>query len=403
VRHAVALLAALSLTAAAACGGGGSVDADSIDSSGAAPIRIGLIASLTGNDAPLGSETRQAVELAVDQLNAEGGVLGRKVEILVKDDRTLSDEAVRGFNDIKGGEVTAVIGPALSNAALAVEPLTQQEGIPYLSLSPAAEQLQPIRPYVFVAPALASMYAERFLQYFRFRHITTLAIAHDTTSGYAVTGAAAIRELAADYGVRVVRDETFENTTTDFSPTLAAVRNSDAEAFLFWGTGAPGVNVTEQYAAADMKVPLMLTGAQASRLWTDPVGEKAAEGVTVASTIGVVGDHLPAGPHKRIIDRMDVPYEQQYGHAPPPFAQDGYSAALLLFAAIKKAGGTDGEKIQKALESMDLVTPNGRFRYSPTNHSGLSPDYISVNTVRDGRFVPTDWAGEQLTKTVAAD
>ncbi|MEW2359320.1 ABC transporter substrate-binding protein [Spirillospora sp. NPDC029432] len=382
----------LAVSLAAACGdssGGGSDD----------PIKVGLIVSLTGNYAPLGSEDKKAVELAVEQLNAKGGVLGRKVEIVFRDDKTQPDQAVLALNAIKR-DVDAVIGPVFSNSALAAEPIAQREKIPYLSLAPATEQVEPIKSYVFVTPALSADYAERYLQYFQHRKITKIAVAHDSKSGYAVAGHKSTLAMAAKYGVQIVKDEAYETTTSDFSPIFTRIRDSGAQAFLFWGTGAPGVTVTKQYVASGLKVPLMLTASQASTLWLKPVGA-ASEGITVQSAIGVVGDHLPAGPQKQVIDQLAGPYKQKHGYAPPQFAQDGYSAALLLFEALRKANSTDGEKVQKALESMDLVTPNGRFRYSPTDHSGLGPEYISVNTVKNGQFIPTDWAKDQLAKTVS--
>ena len=149
-------------------------------------------------------------------------------------------------------------------------------------------------------------------------------------------------------------------------------------------------------------MPLFLTGSQASKLWLEPVGA-AAEGVTVLSAIGVVGDYLPDGPQKQIVDQMAVPYRQKYGYPPPQFAQDGYSACLLLFEAIKKAGSTDHAKIQQALEHMTLVTPNGKFQYTPIDHSGLSPDFISINVVKGGQLVPTEWARQRLVSAVAAE
>lgn len=386
-------LAILPLLFATACGG----ESDS----GKGPIKVGLIVSVTGNYTPLGTEDKKAVELAVEQQNAAGGVLGRKIEIVFRDDKTLPDQAVLGFNDIKNRDLTAVIGPVFSNSALAVEPIAQREKMPYLSLAPVTEQVQPIKSYVFVTPALSAMYAERYLQYFQNQKITKIAVAYDSKSGYSVAGDKATKQLAAKYGVQVVRDESYETTTTDFSAIFTHVRDSGAQAFLFWGSGAPGVVVTKQYAASGLKVPLMLTASQASKLWLTPVG-KDAEGITVQSAIGVVGDYLPAGPQKQIIDKMAVPWKQKFGYPPPQFAQDGYSASLLLFEAIKKAGSTDNEKIQKALETMSLVTPNGTFHYSPTDHSGLSPEFISVNTVKNGTFVPTGWAKAELAKTVSA-
>lgn len=378
-----------------ACGGNGGEGATADDS-----IKVGLIVSLTGNYTPLGSEDKKAVELAVEQVNGQGGLLGRKVELVTRDDKTAPDQGIVAYNQIKG-EIDALIGPVFSNSALAIEPIAQRDKMPYLSLAPTQEQVEPIKSYVFVTPALSSMYAERYLQYIQAEGIKTVAVAWDSKSAYSVSGHKAMVALAPKYGVTITVDEAYETSTSDFSALFTHVRESTAEALVFWGSGAPGVTAAKQYAASGLKTPLFLTASQASKLWLEPMGA-AAEGMTVQSAIGVVGEHLPDGEQKKIIDQMATPYEQKHGYPPPQFAQDGYSASLLLFEAIRKAGSTDKTKIQQALESMDLITPNGRFRYSPTDHSGLSPEFISVNTVKDGQFVPTDWAKEQLAKTVTA-
>ncbi|MFG1962238.1 ABC transporter substrate-binding protein [Nonomuraea sp. NPDC049028] len=382
--------------ATAACGSGGGGGSGAQD-----PIKVGLIVSLTGNYTPLGSEDKKAVELAVEQINNGGGLLGRKVELVARDDKTAPDQGIVAYNQIKG-EIDALIGPVFSNSALAIEPLAQRDKMPYLSLAPAQEQVEPIKSYVFVTPALSSMYAERYLQYLQATGLKTVAVAYDSKSAYSVSGHKAMVALAPKYGVKIAVDEPYETTTSDFSPLFTHVRGSAAEALVFWGSGAPGVTAAKQYAAAGLKVPLFLTASQASKLWLEPMGA-AAEGMTLQSAIGVVGEQLPDGKQKQVIEQMAKPYQQKYGYPPPQFAQDGYSAGLLLFEAIKKAGGTDKAKIQQALETMDLVTPNGRFRYSPTDHSGLSPEYISVNTVKNGQFITTPWAKAQLAKTVAAE
>jgi branched-chain amino acid transport system substrate-binding protein len=384
------------LLATTACSGGGS------GSSGgqADPIKVGLIVSLTGNYTPLGSEDKKAVELAVEQVNAQGGLLGRKVELVTRDDKTAPDQGIVAYNQIKG-EIDALIGPVFSNSALAVEPLAQRDRMPYLSLAPAQEQVEPIKSYIFVTPALSSMYAERYLQYIQAEGIKTVAVAWDSKSAYSVSGHESMVELAPKYGVTIAVDEPYETTTSDFSALFTHVRDSKAEALVFWGSGAPGVTAAKQYVASGLETPLFLTASQASKLWLEPMGAQA-EGMTVQSAIGVVGDHLPEGKQKQVIDQMAKPFQQKHGYPPPQFAQDGYSASLLLFEAIRKANSTDKTKIQQALETMDLITPNGRFRYSPTDHSGLSPEFISVNTVKNGQFVPTEWAKEQLTKTVNA-
>jgi branched-chain amino acid transport system substrate-binding protein len=139
----------------------------------------------------------------------------------------------------------------------------------------------------------------------------------------------------------------------------------------------------------------MFTGAQASTLWLKPTGP-AAEGVFVSSSIAVVGDALPAGAQKTAIDEMAKPFTTQYGYPPPQFAADGYTGAKLLAAAIQKANSIDADKIRAAFEGLTLTTPNGTYRYSETDHAGLTADYISINVVKGGAFQATDWAKGKL-------
>jgi branched-chain amino acid transport system substrate-binding protein len=399
VGAAVALLAL-------ACQGGGKPSPGATPSASAAAgettIQVGLIASLTGKFSALGSEDKKAVELAIEQVNEKGGLLGKRLVLTTRDDQTLPDKSVLAYNELKAMNVVAVIGSAFSNSALATIPFAERDGIPYLSLTPAEEQVQPIKSYVFVIPALSTAFAERYLEYMQAQKITKIAVAHDTKGAYAVSGYKATKALAPKYGVEIVRDEVFEMSTSDFSPIFTHVKGSGAQALLFWGTGPSGVTVTKQYAAANLKVPLFMTPSQASKLWLEPVGS-AGEGVTVSSAIGVVGDALPDGPQKQVIDQMAVPFSKKFGYPPPQFAQDGYSACLLLFEAIRQAKSTERDKIRAALERMTLLTPNGKYRYSPTDHSGLTRDFISVNVVTNGKFVPTDWAKEKLVRTVTAE
>jgi branched-chain amino acid transport system substrate-binding protein len=402
------IVGAVLFFAAAACRTGSKAGSEAHSSPGAsaaAPeetIQVGLIASLTGKFSALGSEDKKAVELAIAQANANGGLLGKKIALLTRDDQTLPDKSVLAYGELKAANVAAVIGSAFSNSALATIPFADRDGIPYLSLTPAEEQVQPIKPFVFVIPALSNAYAERSLEYMQSQKIKKLAIAHDTKGAYAVAGYNATLALAPRYGVEIVKDEVFESATSDFSPIFTHLKGSGAQAFLFWGTGPSGVTVTKQYAAANVKIPLFMTPSQASKLWLEPVGS-AGEGVTVTSAIGVVGDYLPDGPQKRVISQMAEPFQQKYGYSPPQFAQDGYSACLLLFEAIKKAGSAKRDEIRSALEHLTLLTPNGEYKYSPTDHSGLTRDFISVDVVNGGKLVPTPWAKEQLVHTIAAE
>jgi branched-chain amino acid transport system substrate-binding protein len=389
VRRLIPVLAAVALTAGA-CNG----------SSGDSAIKIGFIESLTGNYAPLGGEAKKTVELAVEQINTAGGIAGRKLKLTTLDDRTAPDQGVLHFNKLRTEKVTAIIGSTFSNVGLAVEPLAEREKIPYISLAPADEQVKPVRKYTFVVPAVSSTYAEAMLQYFQAHAITKVAVAYDTKSAYSKAGFAGMQRLAPRYGVQIVRSEPYETTATDFSPVFTHIRGSGAQAVVAWASGAPGVTLAKQYPTAGLGIPLYMTASQASKLWLSPVG-KAGEGVYVQSAIGVVGSYLPDGRLKQAIQEMSGPFIKKYGYEPPQFAQDGYSGVKLLAAALTKAG-TDREKLRDALETLTLVTPAGQYTYSATDHSGLRPTDISVNQVKGGKFVPTEWSATRLAETVKA-
>lgn len=382
------LLAAALVLATAGCAGDGESGGDDD------PIRVGQIVSLTGNYSPLGTENQKSVALAVEQINAAGGIGGRTVELSVRDDKSLPDQAVLAFNELKDRS-DAIIGSPFSNSALATIPLVDREEIPYISLTPADEQVNPVHPYVFVVPALSGTYAEAALQYFQASKLTRVAVAYDTKSSYAAAGFKGLQSKAPAYGVTLNPIEQFQTTATEFGAVFTHVRASDAQALMVWATGAPAVALTKQYAASGLSIPLMLTGSQASKLFLDPAGP-AAEGVTIASSIGVVGASLPAGAQKAAIEELSTAFQAKHGYPPPQFAQDGYSGVKLLAAAIDKAGGVDRKKVRDALEGLTLTTPNGTYTYSASNHSGLTTDFIAINTVRGGGFEPTAYSKAKL-------
>ena len=370
---------------------------DDPEDGGGRPYRIGMIAPLTGNYESLGRDHKKAVELALEEINTSGGLLGRRVELVVRDDRSQPDQSMLNFNEIKDN-VDIVIGSAFSNSGLATIPLAEDARMPYVSLTAADEQVKPIRPHVFVVPAISSQYADRLLQYFQATGVTRVAVAYDSRSSYALAGLAGMQDKAGYYGVTLVAQEEFQTATTDFSPIFNKVRSSGAQALTVWATGPPAVTVTKQFAGARINVPLVLTGAQASRLFLEPAGA-AAEGVIIASSIGVVGAYLPDGEQKEVIGSLSRSFRALYKYAPPQFAQDGYSAVQLIAAAVRKANSTNRAKVRDALENLRLVTPNGAYAYSPTDHNGLTTDFISVNRVNGGTLIPTDWAKQQFPAT----
>ncbi len=383
------LLTVLVLVLAACGGGSGGQGGDS------GPILLGQIASLTGNYTPLGTNDQKGAAQAVDEINAAGGVLGRQLQITVRDDKTQPDQAVIAFNDLAGQNVAAVIGSSFSNSSLAVIPIAERNQIPYISTAAADEQVEPVREYAFMTPPTAGVVAEQLLKYFQANGMARMAVAYDTKSAFAQTGWAKQKQMAARYGVTFVDEETFETGTTNISPVCTHVRDSGAQGLMVWATGAPAVILTKQFATSGLRMPLVMSHAEASSLYTQPAGP-AAEGVIVASSLAVVGPRLPDSRQKQVVLAMAQPFQQKNGIYPPQFAFDGYCAVQLIAAAIKQAGNANPQDIQRALSNLTLLTPEGEYRYTPQDHAGLGVDDVAINVVRGGAFVPTDWSQQQL-------
>jgi branched-chain amino acid transport system substrate-binding protein len=388
----LAVAAAISV-AAAAC----SSSSSSSPPSSSAPVKVGMIAPLTGAFAPLGLGDEQGAEIAVSQLNSAGGIDGHKVDLIIKDDKTDPTQSVIDFQALQGQGVAAVLGSSVSDSARATAPNAEQAQMPYISLSPVDQTVSPVEPYVFLVPAVTTVYATRIMQWFKAEGITKIAVGYDNTDIYTINGYHSTLSEAPAYGVKVVDTEVFQTTTTDFSTTVSHVASSGAQAFLVWATGPAPVILTKTFAAAGLaaKIKLVMTPSDATALYTQPAGS-AADGVVMAAALGVIAPELPASPIKTEINKLAVPFAAKYGGQPSEFAADAYSGAELLFAALRQAApGFSHAAIEAALNHLSLLTPDGKFIYTPSQHSGLAPGDVAMVVVQNGTFQPTPWEKTQ--------
>lgn len=395
-RTSAAVLAATISVVVAACSSSTQSTSSSSTASSSA-IKVGMIAPLTGAFAPLGQGDKQGAEIAVSQLNQSGGIDGHKVDLIIKDDKTDPAQSVIDFQALQGQGVAAVLGSSVSDSARAVAPKAEQGQLPYISLSPVDQTVNPVQPYVFLVPAVTATYTTRLMQWFKAQGITKIAVGYDNTDVYTTNGYHSTLSEASNYGVKVVDTEVFQITTTNFSTIVSHVGASGAQAFLVWATGPAPVILTKTFAGAGLasKMKLVMTPSDATTLYTQPAGS-AANGVVMAAALGVIGPELPASSIKTEIDKLAVPFAARYGGQPSEFAADAYSGAELLFAALKQAGpGFSHAAIQAALNHLSLLTPDGKYDYTASDHSGLSPDDVAMVVVQNGVFQPTPWEKAQ--------
>jgi branched-chain amino acid transport system substrate-binding protein len=245
--------------------------------------------------------------------------------------------------------------------------------------------------YAFTCVAIPELYAEAMVDYLESEGIESLAIAYTAEDPYGKNGNAATVAAAEAAGIEVLVDEPIDVAATDFTAAVSKVKAAEPDAFLVWVAGPASVIITKQFAGSG--IPLLMTGAQASHLYVEPAGAEG-EGVVMTSSIAVPGRELPAGPLKDAVDAFADPWLKQNDVYPPQFAFDGAAGIQLLVAAIEEAGSTDREQVRDALESLDLLTPIGRFQFSEDDHGGLGKDAIAIVEVKDGELMATPYSRE---------
>jgi branched-chain amino acid transport system substrate-binding protein len=360
-------------------------------------ILLGQVASRTGNN-PGGLDNEQGAALAAAQINASGGLLGgRHIELRVEDDRTQAATAIAAVERLASQGVSAIVGTSFSNASLAVIPAAERARIPYISTGAADAQVEPVHPYIYMSPLTGQLVAEQLLRYLQSKGVTKLAVIYDSDSQFARDGWAKQRAMLARYAIELVAEQSVKVDTTDFGPALQSVSSSGAQALMAWVTGPPAVGLAKSRGRSGMNLPLYLSHGAASPAFVQTVGE-AAEGITVATALGAVAPQLPESNTRRVALAMTQSFEKAYGHLPSQFAIDGYVAVKLVAAAIERARGDEPAAVQRALDGLSLVTPQGEYRYSPTDHSGLRVDDVAITEIRQGRFVLTAWSKERLAR-----
>lgn len=357
------------------------------------PIKIGMVTSLTGNYAPLGTNDKLAAQQIIDGVNGRNGINGRKIDLEVVDDGSDPNQSVIQFNKVIGDGVVAVLGPPQSTADLAIKPVANDKKMPTISLGAADDQVVPVTPYMWMTAPLSSQVASVCVNFIKSQSKTKLAMLYDTKNAYAVAGHDATAKLLDSAGVQLVDDETFETSQTNFAPQFAKIVEAKPDFLLVWATGAPPVVITKAWADMNTGVPLMMTAAEASTLYVQPA-DQAAEGVFVQASMGVLGQALPAAnKYKKLVDDFAGPFQQANGYYPPQFAWDGMVATSLLVDAITRKGATS-EQIRDGLDSIDLDTPQGHYTFTAQKHSGMPDSANMMSVVKGGQFVPAPGVGE---------
>lgn len=352
------------------------------------PIRIGSFLSTTGPASFLGDPELKTLKLYVEKINAQGGVLGRKLELAVYDDGGDAAKANAFVKRlIESDKVDLIIGGTTTGTTMAVVPFVEAAGIPFISLAGGIVVIEPPRKWVFKTPGTDRQSIERIFGDMKSAGIAKVGLLSET-SGLGQSSRQEAFKLAPRYGITLAADETYAQKDTDVTPQLTRIRNAPGvQAVLVVGLGQGPALATRNYDQLGMKLPLYHTHGVAALDFIELAG-KSAEGVRLASPALIVADDLPAGdPQKPVLVAYRKEFRDRYGEEPATFGGYAYDALAIAVEAIKRAGGTDREKVRAAIESTrGHVGTAGVFNLSAADHMGLDLSSFRMIEVRGGEF-----------------
>lgn len=351
------------------------------------PIKIGAVVSSTGPASFLGDPQQKTLEMYVQRLNAAGGVLGRKLELVLYDDASDANKAnAFARRLIMQDDVDAIIGASTTGSTMAMVPQVEGAKVPMISLAAASVIVEPVRPYVFKMPHSDRMAAQKVLEDMKKRGYTQFALLSDT-GGFGKSGRTETLKLASTMGVKVAEDQQYGEKDTDMTPQLTKIKSSQAQAVLVFGTGQAPAIIARNFQQLSMKQALYTTHGQASREFIRIAG-KAADGVRMPSPALLVAQALSAeDPQRAVSVAYGSGFEDRFKSDVSTFGGYAHDALLMLVDAIKRAGGTDKEKVRAALEKTSgFVGVSGIYKMAPTDHMGLDVSAFRMVEVQAGAF-----------------
>ena len=352
------------------------------------PIKIGAFLSVTGPAAFLGDPEQKTLELYVEKVNAGGGVLGRKLQLVAYDSAGDAEKA-RTFAKrlIEQDKVDVIVGGSTTGETMAVVPLVEAAQFPFISLAGAVVIIEPVKKWVFKTPHTDRMACEKIFLDMQARKFSKVALISGP-GGFDKSMRGQCLGVAKKYGIDVVADETYGAGDTDMTAQLTKIKNTaGVQAVLNAGFGQGPAIVTKNYRQIGVPMPLYQSHGVASKEFIKLAGA-AAEGVRLPAAALLVAESLPANdPQRPVVVNYQKEYESHFKSEVSTFGGHAYDGLMLTVEAMKKAGGTDKAKVRDALEQIrGYMGTAGVVNMSATDHMGLDLTAFRMLEVKGGNW-----------------
>lgn len=358
-------------------------------------IKIGSVLSVTGPAAFLGEDMKAGMELAIEEINAKGGVGGKKIAWTFYDAESQTSKGLTATRRLLDQDKVDMIvgGGNMSGMAIAMLGLTEKAKKPFMSTEGSMDIVTPIadRQWTFKSTADDEQVMERLADYYAKKGIKRIAFLGDS-SGFGQSAAAVLKGVAARRGLDVMY-ESFNPADTDMTPQLGKIKAANVQSIICWTVTPAGVVFLKQAQQLGMdNMNLIHSYGFVDQRYMQLAGD-AAKNLLLVSVKFPVGADLPdSDPQKARIQSLTRAFEAKFKRKPNQFAAQTYDAIYLARAAIEKAGGADATKVRDALAGIrNYPGVGGVFNFSATRHSGLAKDDLVLVNYRDGAFRLADY------------
>lgn len=311
---------------------------------GSSTIKVGEFASLTGSEATFGQSSHKGTQLAVDEINAAGGVLGKQIELITEDDQSQQGQASTAVRKLISSDgVVAMLGEVASSRSHEAALICQENKIPMISPSSTNPNVTEVGDYIFrvcfIDPFQGTVMANFGRQTLK---LNSVAVLSDVKSDYSMGLAKFFKEGFTAAGGKIISDQNYSGGDKDFNAQLTAIKAANPDGVFVPGYYTEVGLIALQARQLGITVPIFGgDGWESSALV--PIGGKALEG-DYFSTHYSPEDTSPA------VQAFVKDYQKKYsGETPDAMAALGYDSAMMLADAMKKAGATDGDKVRDAL------------------------------------------------------
>ncbi|MBO0873905.1 MAG: branched-chain amino acid ABC transporter substrate-binding protein [Pseudonocardia sp.] len=380
IRHTAVAAAAIVLgLSAAACGGNLTSGGSPNSGSGANDtIKLGMLAPLTGSSSAIGPNMRGGAQLAIDEINAKGGVNGRKLSLTVEDEACDPKTSAAGASKLVSDGINISVGGYCSSATLPTLSIFNKANIPMII--PAANSADLVAqklPNVFLLNGTGIQQAAAAANFIKSRDSKGVALLDDNTSYSTDITKRAAQDLQP-LGINVVNHQSVTAGESDYSGAVNAVMGSKAD-FVYWtGYYQEGGLLIKQLKAAGYQGKIMVADGSVDPKLVEIAGQQNAQGVF--ATMTQTPTTIPGG------DAWIKNYQAKIGSMPGSYSTQAYDAVRVAAEAVRMAGSTDGQAVTKALEQINgFKIFSGSLKFTP-EHT-LTEGGFDILVVQGNDFV----------------